>query len=276
MAGRDASVGGVGAEEAFIPHDTPAPISTVCSAFGIAAPNGDGLCGGMPARTGFYRLARDTRVRAAFAAREVPLLNEEIGGVEEWLPPKLGAVSVGHDDVYHTAWFGGGGYGDPLEREPSAVARDVREGYVSPEEARTAYGVVLTDEEADVEATRRLRERLRGERLGREPMSEPPRAVLPEGGHWFDENLVMTAEGAVACGRCAHVLDESGRSYKSGTTMLQRTLEEVGRVWMPPSHYVDDEVALRQYVCPGCGTLLENEVCLTALEPVDDKRLALR
>jgi N-methylhydantoinase B len=38
---------------------------------------------------------------------------------------------------------GGGGFGPPQERDPEAVARDVRQGYVSPEVAREVYGVVL-------------------------------------------------------------------------------------------------------------------------------------
>ncbi len=38
---------------------------------------------------------------------------------------------------------GGGGWGNPFEREPERVARDVREGYVSAERARQDYGVVV-------------------------------------------------------------------------------------------------------------------------------------
>ena len=38
---------------------------------------------------------------------------------------------------------GGGGWGDPLEREPDLVARDVIEGKVSAAAARDDYGVVL-------------------------------------------------------------------------------------------------------------------------------------
>lgn len=41
---------------------------------------------------------------------------------------------------------GGGGYGDPLERDPAAVVEDVLDGYVSREAARDVYGVeVLAD-----------------------------------------------------------------------------------------------------------------------------------
>jgi N-methylhydantoinase B len=44
---------------------------------------------------------------------------------------------------------GGGGYGDPLTRDPEAVADDVREGWVSPERARSEYGVILTGDGID-------------------------------------------------------------------------------------------------------------------------------
>src|SRR5437870_686697 len=64
---------------------------------------------------------------------------------------------------------GGGGWGDPLDREPSLVALDVLQGKVSARSAREDYGVVLAtnaDGEPRVEAaaTTTLRERLRSSR----------------------------------------------------------------------------------------------------------------
>ena len=35
---------------------------------------------------------------------------------------------------------GGGGYGDPRERDPALSEEDLREGYISPESARQNYG----------------------------------------------------------------------------------------------------------------------------------------
>ena len=74
--------------------------------------------------------------------------------------------------LVHTALPGGGGYGDPLERDPAAVLRDVVDGYVSLEGAERDYGVVIrstkrADEQVsmpehfsiDAEATRKLRGR---------------------------------------------------------------------------------------------------------------------
>jgi len=54
---------------------------------------------------------------------------------------------------------GGGGYGNPLERDPEMLETDVREGYVSLEKAREYYGVVIDPKtlKVDMEATRKLR-----------------------------------------------------------------------------------------------------------------------
>jgi N-methylhydantoinase B len=56
---------------------------------------------------------------------------------------------------------GGGGFGDPLERDPAAVADDVAAGLVTLARARDVYGVVLADGEADARATQVLRTRLK-------------------------------------------------------------------------------------------------------------------
>jgi N-methylhydantoinase B len=60
---------------------------------------------------------------------------------------------------------GGGGYGDPLDRDPEKVRWDVREGFVSLESARDVYGVVLDSGPetyaVDRDATTRLRASLR-------------------------------------------------------------------------------------------------------------------
>ncbi|MBC7343553.1 MAG: hydantoinase B/oxoprolinase family protein [Clostridia bacterium] len=62
----------------------------------------------------------------------------------------------------------GGGYGDPLERDPEAVLEDVREEYVSIQHAAEAYGVIIDPDTmtVNVPATNRLRAELRQKRLG--------------------------------------------------------------------------------------------------------------
>lgn len=60
-------------------------------------------------------------------------------------------------DVLEVRSAGGGGRGNPAEREPWRVARDVARGYVSPEAAERDYGVILRDGEVDEAATEAAR-----------------------------------------------------------------------------------------------------------------------
>jgi len=55
-------------------------------------------------------------------------------------------------DVLRLEQSGGGGYGDPFERDPLAVAADVRDGYVSPAAARERYGVVVDPATSAIDA----------------------------------------------------------------------------------------------------------------------------
>ena len=61
---------------------------------------------------------------------------------------------------------GGGGYGDPLARDPERVRADVDFGYVSAARARDGYGVVFdNDGKVDSAATAKLRQELAARRL---------------------------------------------------------------------------------------------------------------
>jgi N-methylhydantoinase B len=82
----------------------------------------------------------------------------------------IGVMTTGYDVVRGDFWDywsgGGGGFGDPLERDPRAVLEDVRDGYVTVEGARRDYGVavvaegeVYDDWYVDEEETARLRVR---------------------------------------------------------------------------------------------------------------------
>jgi N-methylhydantoinase B len=62
-------------------------------------------------------------------------------------------------DVVRIVTGGGGGYGNPREREPALVAADVLDGFVDAAAARDVYGVAVDPEtgEVDEAATARLR-----------------------------------------------------------------------------------------------------------------------
>ena len=77
---------------------------------------------------------------------------------QEFPNAKVFNVRLRPGDAYMMRSGGGGGFGRPEARDPGAVARDVREGYVSAAAALDVYRVVLSASgEADEAATRRLR-----------------------------------------------------------------------------------------------------------------------
>ena len=88
---------------------------------------------------------------------------------ENEFKPMVGAhipVPVEAEAIVRTG--GGGGWGDPLEREPELVRADVAEELISLRAAREHYGVVLTEGlSVDASATTKLRQTLRSQRTGR-------------------------------------------------------------------------------------------------------------
>ena len=76
-------------------------------------------------------------------------------------PPRRllkGNLAVKAGDRVHVRMSGGGGFGNPFERDPAAVLRDVKLGYVTQQAAREQYGVVITnDGMLDTNATELLR-----------------------------------------------------------------------------------------------------------------------
>lgn len=166
--------GGVGASSCFIPHDSPlGGVHLVVSAPGKALPLAGGLAGGLPAGTQHDVLVRDTDVHARFAAGRIPASLDELAGSTD-LVPTHHETDLGPADVYYTHWQGGGGYGDPLRRDPAAVAADVVAHKVSPAGASDVYGVVLDDRGVvDDDATTTRRAALRRSRAGLETEEVP-------------------------------------------------------------------------------------------------------
>jgi N-methylhydantoinase B len=85
-------------------------------------------------------------------------------GTRTDLPSKV-TTFLQQSDHLRTVTPGGGGWGDPTDREPDRVARDVAEGLVSRERAASVYGVeIAADGSVDAAATERRRADLRASR----------------------------------------------------------------------------------------------------------------
>lgn len=153
--------GGTGAEMAIVPHDAPdGGIDYVISGKGSAFPMSDGLGGGSPGGINDYVWVKTPAEKAA-ASRFATTLDALPG---EKQPISWGVYPLRGDDSLYVRWNGGGGVGDPLQRDAQKVVQDVREGRVSLQAADVLYGVVLDGERLDAGATEKRRQQLRKQR----------------------------------------------------------------------------------------------------------------
>ena len=86
---------------------------------------------------------------------------------------------------------GGGGFCDPLERDPQSVQKDILNGCVSPEWASGIYGVVLEPGSLKVvsEATEARRKELKADRLQRGQRMK--RQLCPFNGDFCSDNCAL-------------------------------------------------------------------------------------
>jgi N-methylhydantoinase B len=101
---------------------------------------------------------------------------------DTWLGSVFSDVPLQSGDLFSRPTAGGGGYGDPLERDPEKVRADVADDYVSIERAATDYGVVLKvididlcEYEVDHASTQKARTEIRAQRKGW--LAEAPESV---------------------------------------------------------------------------------------------------
>jgi len=160
-------VGGAGAEAALALHDAPENRIKII-AFGVAGlrNSGQGIFGGYPAAPSLLMLLEDSKLADLIAERKYPNDLGELGGRSKSLP--YSELELTRDDVLYIRAASGGGYGDPLEREPRMVVEDVRNGLVSKQTAVQIYGVVIDEStlSPDPIKTQELRLKLRQERTG--------------------------------------------------------------------------------------------------------------
>jgi len=220
-----------------------------------------GCVGGYPGASNCWWLGREMEKSKA--------ISEGMGDSEEVLSqleivPPIATVDLGPEDIFAITSSGGGGFGDPLNRDSEKVARDVRWGFVSRQKAETIYGIVFEPGtlEVDEEQTRELKQKIR---VGRTSNGNKVRST---GIRQESEYVILKAEGERIknfCSRCGRTLSSHGVQWKDEVINKELRLDKIG-MRIPG----DDRIVLRQYICPDCGLLLECEVTLGRLEPFND------
>ncbi|MER7274733.1 hydantoinase B/oxoprolinase family protein [Dactylosporangium sp. NPDC000244] len=153
--------GGSGCNMQFGPYGVDAVVGQLLAVREHLPPNGSG--GGRPGSVSEFVLRSGA-------------------GEERALPGKSGAVVVSAGESIEFRIGSAGGHGDPLDRDPDAVARDVRLTRLTEAEALAVYGVAIVDGAIDAERTARTRATLLRERLdAARPPSRPRSAPANEG-----------------------------------------------------------------------------------------------
>lgn len=150
-------------------------------------------------------------------------------GEEKPLPGKSGAVVVSEGESIEFRIGSAGGHGDPLLRDPAAVARDVRLTRLTEREALAAYGVVIAGGEADEEATARARESQLAKRLSAaRPAAAPRDAPAREGDRESAARLLypgVECRGSTAFARVSGaVLAHAPDPWTAGCPVLETPL----------------------------------------------------
>lgn len=272
--------GGAGISMMYVVNGVDEIPTKVLHTFGIEQPESPGMFGGHPSCTNQFAIMRGSDVRERFASGEMPAeLSDLAGDLEVY--PGYKATSMRGGDVYRTASQGGGGYGDPLDREPQRVADDVENGLVSTEWAKRAYGVVLDGDGAvDAAATERRREAIREER--RRACGQKP-ADIPAISNWKPSVNDARVSEAVYCEavdgalrlrcRCGCVLGPADKAPKMYGLMARLPLQSIGPEVNPHAVY-GARFELREFYCPGCMTRLETEIARPGDHVLDDARIS--
>ena len=246
-------------------------------------PNGGfGLFGGFPTGTGGVRAIYRTDpagVRARLAQGEYPISPQQILE-EQWgeiYLPEPGQARVQVPECWLITDYvqGGGGFGDPLDREPEAVARDVATGIYTRWAAERFFAVPLqASGRPDLARTRQLRAEVRRQRretarlpsidAGRPPGEDPP-ILQSHQPHAYVEIVGEGRDASWQCTRCGHRLGPASRNYKLGTLRRVEALADVSQFPLPFGEFVGE---LHEYICPGCTTLLQVDVFYPGSEDV--------
>jgi N-methylhydantoinase B len=264
--------GGMSAGVALMAHGARSELESSFAAVGAEVPNGYGIAGGLPGAT--VRLLRFVGGGSTEDLTSLPVDENDIPGRRVVMTSNLSREPLSRDSVEYHNWQGGGGYGDPIDRDPISVLSDVRAGAVSRDAAERVYGVVMTPDGVDQHRTYRRRDEIKSGRVERaKPASE---LLTHDEDEWHSLILSMDRSRShgrlrygdlfeldfendrLTCLRCGRIL---GRAV--GDPLRACLVEEVP-VWQHAIGWGADYshehgVMLRFYYCH-CGVQVEAEV----------------
>jgi N-methylhydantoinase B len=262
--------GGVGGEAAKVVVGEPGMTARlVLSTLGMNAAESLGIFGGAPGCTADSMILRNSDAIQYLGEGKTAGSLSELNGVSD-IPFPQSATTIAYGDVFYRRWAGGGGYGDPIERDPQLVAEDVKNGMVSRKTAVSIYGVVLDEKGlVDSRSTLEKRKQIANERLSANNKETRFQKVtdLIEGTEISEWLVVMKLDGKlkVVCRKCSSLIGDWGKIWKDSLAVREISLESVN----PVIANVKDLI-YRQFACPSCGVLVDSEVARKSDPPLFD------
>ena len=261
--------GGMSAESCFIPHNTESITQDTLSS-GNATPTGTGMMGGYPGATNEYKYKRNSDIQSRIETGQMVDDISELNGEDVTLQLRQVDFQQQPVDVYAVVCSAAGGFGDPLDRDIKLVQMDIEGNAVTVEAAREIYGVIVDPDTLEVnqDATYKLRADTRHHRL--KGYSGTPIRCNGEIVIQVTENLDLRSDAGhevYCCAKCQTEVGLLGSNYKEHCIRIDEPVTKSNVLIGEPSRFIDDTPEFRQFSCPGCGTLIENEIAMRG-EPV--------
>ena len=197
-----------------------------------------------------------------FQRGELPTCLDELEGERTDLGAKPGLFPLLQGDALEVRKSASGGYGDPLERNPSVVLQDVINGRWSVEWAKRIYGVIVDPRtlQLDTKQTKQERQRMLRERLSlakdvprvHQIEATEARRIMPMGPYL--EVVEVDKERIVRC-RCGYQFGSIKQNWKDSAAMCVLSPDEIGS-----KVKLRGDLQLRAYFCPNCGLRHEVEI----------------
>ena len=208
-------------------------------------------------------IKRKTNINRLLAEGRIPSAMDDVEGERENFPSKIPPIEVGEEAVFYCRHAGGGGFGDPLQRDPRSVLQDVLNGFASVEAAFDIYGVAVLPDTGmvDREGTETRRGSVRESRLKLAASGSLPSLVAldstsPRISEYVRESRTNTARSYL-CAVCGQVLSAGGERVQVGVRQRDLAFSEIGKAYPGRSR-----ASLRQFYCSRCGTILDSELLL--------------
>ncbi|MDY0272976.1 MAG: hydantoinase B/oxoprolinase family protein [Advenella sp.] len=217
-----------------------------------------GLMGGYPAATGYRFEAHNTDLKARIEQKlSIPLGADSNPSEPDYERHISATAQIKRDkqcmttetifedhDLYLNYIRGGPGFGDPLDREPAAIARDLNNRFVLPEFARKVYGAVIEQDDdgnwvVNSEKTTVRRAEIRKERLQR---AVPTREWMKE-----ERERILTKSASV---QVRHM-------YSTSFALSEKFTNEFKQFWDLPQEWSLPESELG---VPSFGSTYRNDI----------------